>query len=127
MKSSNAFQPPASPSSNAISLSLRGTHVRSFKNRKRVVPGKNGRAPWIATRKDVKKWMTTTTESFASQLRFAARTALGETSTAAEQRSWIASRAPWDDARQVIVELVIVNEDVPKGEEGCDIIVEAVE
>jgi hypothetical protein len=112
--------------SKPISLSIRGTHVRSFKNRKRIVPGHNGKSPWLATRKDVKKWMNTTTESIASQLQCAARTALGETSTAAQRRSWIASLTPRDDARQIIVELVVRNEDVPKGEEGADILIEKI-
>lgn len=93
--------------------------VPSFKNAKRIVSPN-----LLATRKDVKQWMMRATSSIAYQLMCAARIACGETSTAQQQRSWIASSMPSDDARQVIRSLVIETCDVEGGEEGADITIE---
>ena len=71
--------------------------------------------------------MDAATESFVSQLKSAALIACGATSTDAEQRSWIASVGPSDDARQIIPDIRIIDEQVEDGEEGATIEIEPIE
>ena len=70
--------------------------------------------------------MKKATDHFASQLEFAAQTALEETWTAPLARSWIASCVPLDDARQIIQEVHILDKAVEKGEEGADMLIEQI-
>ncbi len=102
-----------------VALQIRNLgEVPSFKNAKRIVSHN-----YLATRKDVKRWMMQATDSFESQLMCAAQTACGETSTDQQRRSWIASSVPLDDARQIIRSLTISTFDVPNGDEGADILI----
>lgn len=110
--------------SGSIRLEIKGLeHVPSFKNKKTIYRRSDG-TPFIATGKKKKQWMDSVITVLASQLWSAARTALGETSTVAHQRSWIASFVPSDDARQIIRRIVIETVDVEPGQEGADIVIE---
>ena len=104
-----------------LRLSIRDCgNVPSFKNTKSIYRRPDG-TPFIATAKKKKQWMENVIDSIASQLWCAARIACGETSTVAQQRSWIASHAPRDDARQIIRSITTNTEDVAPGDEGAEI------
>ncbi len=109
---------PAIPSSPALVLHIRGVgNLIPFKNRKKIA----GRR--LVTEKRVKKQMKAITASFVSQLLSALATAGGATWTAAQRRSWIASRLPADDCWTIIPDEHVTAEPkvVPSGQEGATI------
>lgn len=106
-----------------LSVRHRG-HVPSFKNKKRVRVQK-GR-PIVFTQANVKKWMDEVIQDFESQLFCATQTTGDVTLTVPRPRSSIVSSLPLDDSRQWISQLLIVDDNVPVGEEGAIITIEEI-
>ncbi len=102
-----------------LCLQIRGlSNVIPFKNRKRIA-GKNRNQ--LVTEPAVKRQMKAITDSFVSQVLSALATAGGATWTAAQRRSWIASRMPADDCWTCVPIENVTGELVAAGEEGADI------
>ncbi len=121
----NNLQPSSAtqPTPQEIRISLTGLgHVPSFKNTKSIARRKNG-SPMIITNPVRKEWMEEAIRIIESQLLSKFRTTFGGTGTVAQLRSWIASSMPLDDCRQWIPELHVSFVEVPKGEEGAEIVV----
>lgn len=109
---------PANQPSSVIVLKIRSQgHVPSFKNNKRL----------FLTNPKHSAWMKQAIQSIESQLLTAAQIGGIETMTAHSLRSWIASSVPLDDSRHWIIEATVRSIEVPKGQEGCDIMIERLE
>lgn len=107
-----------------VLLLIRGCgHIPSFKNKKRMGKSSSGQ-PVLYTRSDVKRLMDSIILSLESQLRSACRTSALVTSMGQPALSWIVSSLPLDDSWQFIPELVVRVEQVERGQEGADIVVE---
>lgn len=96
-------------------------HVPSFKTQKRAGIHRVTGKPFVVSKKEIREWMEKCTQSFESQLFSASLTTGGETLTAPPPLSSIVSSLPLDDSRQWISELLVVDADVAKGEEGAEI------
>lgn len=120
----NSQSAPPSPDSTPVRLRIRGIgHPPSFKNTKSIFKKKGGQR-FIGTAPKKKKWMDQATRLFESQLRSEFQTRDIATSTAPHRQFSIASVVPLDDSRQWIKELTVTYVKVPKGEEGCDVVIE---
>lgn len=80
----------------------------------------------LITEPRVKAQMQAITNSFVSQLLSALAIAGGATWTAAQRRSWIASRLPADDCWTIVPDERAFGELVPAGEEGAVIVIEQI-
>lgn len=108
-----------------IKLEVRGLgHVPSFKNMKRaILDNRTGRMRTL-TEPKAKSWMERCIRSFEYQLLCEYQTKDGETPMVPCQLSWIASRLPADDSCKDFTKLQIEVLEVPKGEEGAEILIE---
>ncbi len=89
----------------------------SFKNHKLIAHGK------LITDPKKQQWMFRATASLVSQLWCACRASEGGISMAARQRFLMRS-LPHDDSWKEIPKLTVTVLQVPKGQEGADILVE---
>lgn len=131
MSTKESFQiletPKLEKSETSIFLTIRNMgHVPSFKNQKRAIVQRNGQTK-IVTTKRVKKWMKAATESLFLQLLSESQTRVCATLTARKARHLIASLVPGDDSSKWISESHIKVVEVPKGEEGVDILIERID
>jgi hypothetical protein len=99
-------------------------NIVSFKNKKRIIPGRNGSPPLLVTKPEAKKQMEAIIRDIVSLLISASQTSASGTSTASSRRSSIALLLPGDDSRQWIPRILIECSDVAPGEEGVDVIIE---
>lgn len=106
-----------STTDNGLSMAIRGSHVPSFKNAKRIVNGQ------LRTERRIKSWMKSLIESIVSQSTYATVTNGSATWMEALPPSWIAS-LPQDDRWQIVPEIHVSAIRVSKGEEGADIFIE---
>lgn len=107
-----------------LTLRVRGCgDIIPFKNRKRIGGRKRN---MLITEPRVKKQMQAITDSFVSQLHSALATAGGATWTAAQRRSWIASRLPADDCWTIVPDEHATGQLVSRGDEGADITLEII-
>lgn len=103
------------PQLKSLTLQIQGLgNVPSFKN---------GRQLFLTSPRK-REWMNQCIRSFESQLKCELETRGGETLTAQQQRSLIASFVPLDDSVQWIPEIRIVAIQVPNGQEGAMITIE---
>ena len=103
-----------------IRLSIRGLgSAPSFKNSKMIARGR------LITDPKKQKWMERCTLSFEHQLRSEFRTRGIEITTGPSALSLIALLLPLDDSRKWIPEHSVNTQQVSKGEEGADILIEA--
>jgi hypothetical protein len=93
-------------------------NVVSFKNKKRIIPGRNGSPPLLVTKPEAKKQMEAIIRDIVSLLISASQTSASGTSTASSRRSSIALLLPEDDSRQWIPRILIECSEVAPGEEG---------
>lgn len=108
-------------STQPLTLTIQGIgHVPSMKNSKVKAP--NG----IFTKPQYARWMRACRDSFALQLLCAFRIAENATPTGRSRQSWIASSLPLDDSVREIVEERIRVEFVEPGQEGAEIVIEAI-
>jgi len=98
----------------------------AFKNRKRVIAPKNGRRPMLITDPSVRQKLDAITRVLESELRSAFQTYTAATQTGAPLPSWTVLSTPDDDCWTRIPNLIIDSELVLKGEEGADIMIEAI-
>lgn len=101
-----------------ISLSVRGINIPSFKNNKMIAQGR------LITNPKRQKVMEQITASFVLQCISGLATSGGAMPTVPCPRSLTASLLPEDDSWQWIPEIRVVVAQVPKGSEGCDILIE---
>lgn len=101
-------------------------HVPSFKNAKRVAVNHITKRPFLATRKDVKKWMTKCIHNFELQLFCASQTTAGVTLMGPQLRSLIVSSLPHDDSVSWIPVIHASVVKVDRTEEGATIIIEKI-
>ena len=110
------------PSGKEIRISIRGLgNPPSFKNKKRIVTNPSTGKPFLATASHTKQWMKAAIESIASTLRSVCQTRGGGTTPACWRRFAMRS-LPLDDNWQVLEIGSVRTEQVPKGQEGADII-----
>lgn len=100
--------------------------VPSFKNSKQIAFNRKTRRPFICTDKKKKQWMESAIHSLECQLRILFPTAEGETLGEWQKRLQTASFMPLDDCWE---QMLPGNQDVvlvPKGSEGCEIVLERI-
>lgn len=115
---------PAPASSKSIVLEIKGLTIPAFKNRKRAIRDRRTGKQRTLTEPRVKEQMERIILAIGFQLLSVIPTTAGETLTAQQARSWIASSLPSDDSRQIISQIFITALDCDKGEEGAQIIIE---
>jgi len=105
----------------------KGSHVPSFKNRKRAIKdSKTGKLRTL-TEPSVKRWMEACIQSFASQLLSGEAIYGKETQTGVYQPSWIVSLLPASDSMNWLKELHVYVTECQTGEEGAEIIIEQIQ
>lgn len=97
----------------SVKLSVKGKHIPSFKNRKRLMRGR------IVTDPKVQQQMEAIIQSFVSQLLCCTRTIGEETLMEQSPLCSIVSLLPEDDSRQWIPEQSAKAIDCDKGGEGA--------
>src|SRR5947208_1736386 len=111
------------PSKLRVSLSGHG-NIRSFKNKKRIIPGRNGKPPQLVTEGPTAKQMEAIIRDLLSLFISASQTDANGISTACSRQSLIASYLPGDDSRHWIPRILVECTDVTPGYEGVDITIE---
>jgi len=112
---------PAPNTQKPVKLVIRGSHIPSFKNRKRV--SKNG---GVFTDEKVKERMDAIIQSFVSQLLCETATIERVTPMDNSRLSLMLLLLPGDDSKKWIPEIHIYSEKVKIGEEGAEIIIEKI-
>lgn len=115
--STDQAMPSPAPS---VKLEIKGQHIPSFKNRKRIVGDKLILRPDILARKKAIE------ESFVWQLLSDTQIASLATQMGVSRQSLIASLVPADDCWTVIPEITIKCELVEPGQEGCEVIIQKI-
>lgn len=116
-KSGCAPRVTLSVTANGLRVEIKGSHVPSLKNRKRIA----GRR--LITEPRVKAWMDSVIDSIVSQLLSGGQTVEREISATPTVRSRIALLPP-DDNLRVIPEIHLLAEAVAPGEEGAIVEIE---
>lgn len=120
-----SFPTSVSQPSEPIRLLVQGLgHVPSFKNRKRAILDSNTGKMRTLTEPKAKQWMARCTDSFVLQLISKSLTIDAGTSTECSPRSLIARSLPRDDSLQWIPEIHVTCQNVDKGHEGAEILIE---
>lgn len=117
-KSSQSLDTASPPPS--VKLVIRGSHIPSFKNAKRIVGQKLITDPEIKARKKAIE------EDFVWQLLSSIQIGALATQMGLSRRSLIASLLPEDDCWTIIPEITIKCELVEESEEGCEIVIEKI-
>jgi hypothetical protein len=104
----------------SVKLVIRGRHIPSFKNAKRIVGEKLITDPEIKARKKAIE------EDFVWQLLSDIRIGVLATQMGLSRRSLIALLLPEDDCWTVIPEITIKCELVEDGEEGCEVVIQKI-
>jgi hypothetical protein len=113
--------------SKPLVLVIKGMHVPSFKNCKRaILDRKNGKMRTLTDPK-TRRQMDAIIQSFVSQSISDIQTRSAETLTGPFLQSSIVSLLPQNDSRQWIPEHHVSTQDVDKGNEGAEIIIERIE
>lgn len=107
-----------------IKLVVNGLTIPAFKNKKRAIMDRNTGRMRTMTDAKTQRQMEEITHTIA--LLLASVIPMPDDAISMEQhlQSWIASSLPLDDSRQWIAELLISSQDVDKGNEGVDIIIQ---
>jgi hypothetical protein len=103
-----------------VKLVIRGRHIPSFKNAKRIVGEK------LITNPEIKARKKAIEEDFVWQLLSDIRIGVLATQMGLSRRSLIALLLPEDDCWTVIPEITIKCELVEEGEEGCEVIIQKI-
>lgn len=111
----------APPTPRAVKLVIKGSHIPSFKNRKRVAKGGG-----IFTEKKVKDRMDAIIQSFVSQLLCETATIERAMPMDSSRLSSMLSSLPADDSKKWIPEIHIYSEQVEAGNEGAEIVIEII-
>jgi hypothetical protein len=117
-KSSQNLDTASPPQS--VKLVIRGVHIPSFKNAKRIVGKKLITDPEIKARKKAIE------EDFVWQLLSSIQIAALATQMGLSRRSLIASLLPEDDCWTIIPEITVKCVLVEESEEGCEIVIEKI-
>ena len=125
-KSSNA-SPSANPPQGAIRLRVVGMNIPAFKNQKRAIYDQRKGQYRTLTHGSVAKQMESIIQSFVSQLSSTFQTTDGVTLMGRQLPSLIVSWLPEDDSWQWIPEQNYKAQRVPRGSEGCDVLIEVIE
>lgn len=112
---------PGQNTPKAVKLVIKGSHIPSFKNRKRV--SKSG---GVFTDEKVKERMDAIIQSFVSQLLCETATIERGTQMDSSRLSLMLSLLPGDDSKKWIPEIHIYSRKVEIGEEGAEIIIERI-
>lgn len=118
--SKSSTDPATELSDLSVRLEIKGQHIPSFKNAKRIVGDK------LVTRQDIKDRKKSIEESFVWQLLSDTRIASLATQMGLSRQSLIASLVPADDCWTVIPEIEIKCELVEPGQEGCEVIIKKI-
>ncbi len=109
---------PSPPQS--VKLVIRGAHIPSFKNAKRIVGQKLITDPEIKARKKAIE------EDFVWQLLSSIQIGALATQMGLSRRSLIASLLPEDDCWTIIPEITVKCVLVDESDEGCEIVIEKI-